>query len=102
MRAALVVLALLTLGEIRLFDRLLYDGHDDASFVVESVRGVLDGRPVSKSWQQRLLGPLVVQAVARVSGSPLTALRVVGGFFVAIANFLLFGLFRRRGASAKM
>jgi hypothetical protein len=97
---ALGVLALLTLGEIRLFDRLLFSEgvRSDTDFVLLSVQGVLEGRPVSKSWQHRLLGPTVVASLVPVAGDRRQALRLFEGAMVAAANLLLFGLLRRKGA----
>jgi hypothetical protein len=94
------VLALLTLGEIRLFDRLLFEGRDDAAFVLANVQGILDGRPVSKSWQHRLLAPHAVAALTPLAGDRRQALRVFNGVMVVAANLLLFTLLRRRGGAS--
>jgi hypothetical protein len=94
--SSLALLALLTLGEIRLFDTLLYATDEDKDFVAESVRGVTSGHPVSASWQQRELGPWLVRAIARVTDVPL-ALAILRGVLMAAANLLLFFLRRRRG-----
>jgi hypothetical protein len=96
----LALLALLTLGEIRLFDRLLV-GERDTAFVAESVRGVTNGYPVSRSWQQRLLGPWAVTVLSRATGDLESALRLFRGLLVALANLLLYVLSRRRGESER-
>lgn len=96
MRASsLALLALLTLGEIRLFDRLL-SGVEDVAFVGESVRGVTSGRPVSPSWQHRLIGPWTVATLARATGRD-RAIVILRDLLIAAANLLLFALRRRRG-----
>src|SRR5215467_9728680 len=52
-------LSWLSLAESKILERL-YADPASAGFVVESVRGVLAGTPVSKSWQHRFVGPLLV------------------------------------------
>jgi hypothetical protein len=98
--AVLLALALLTLGEWRLFDRVLFaDGgvnpRAGAGFVLTAVDGVRAGRPVSPSWQQRLVGPALVAAIAGVTGGD--RLRALVGFthaMVLAANLLAFVLSR--------
>jgi hypothetical protein len=97
--ACLAALSWLSLAEWKIFERLLYGDAPNVGFVLESVRGVLAGTPVSKSWQHRFLGPLLVSALARVTGQPLTALELFAGLLLFGANLLLFVLLRRRGAS---
>src|SRR5579871_6655605 len=94
------LLIVFSLGEARLFDRLLYEGrHGDPDFVLANVKGILEGRPVSPSWQQRLLAPTAVMALARLGLTPLESLRLFGDAMVFAANGLLFLLVRRRGGS---
>jgi hypothetical protein len=95
--AWLALLALLTLGELRLYERVLYEGHDAAAFVTTNVKGILAGRPVWQAWQHRLVAPLVVAGLARVTGDLDSALRLHGRAMVLAANLLLFALLRRRG-----
>ena len=53
-------LSWLSFAEWKIFERLFYGDSASAGFVVESVRGVLAGTPVSRSWQHRFVGPLLV------------------------------------------
>jgi hypothetical protein len=92
-------LALLTLGELRLLDRLLFSDSVQYGFVLESVRGVLAGTPVSKSWQHRLLAPFAVRALEAVLSTPLAALERFTQVMVFVANLTLFVLLRRRGVA---
>jgi hypothetical protein len=89
-------LSWLSLAEWRIFERLLYSDSASVNFVVESVRGVLAGTPVSKSWQHRFVGPLLVSALG---GARLEALERFGGLTLLSANLLLFVLLRRRVAT---
>jgi hypothetical protein len=97
--AALAVVALITLGEIRLRERLLYADASEMAFVRANVAGIVHGQPVSKSWAHRVLTPLVVAGLARVTGDDLAAIEVLENLLVAAANLLLFALVLRRGAS---
>jgi hypothetical protein len=90
-------LVLLTLGEARIFDRLLYEDRGEYEFVLESVRGVLAGTPVSKSWSHRLFAPLLVRALEQITSSPLAALQTFSHVALLAINVLLFVLIRRRG-----
>lgn len=92
-----LALGILSLGEARIFDRLLYEDRDEYEFVLESVRGVLTGTPVSKSWSHRLFAPLLVRALEQVTSSPLAALKTFSHVAVLAINVLLFVLIRRRG-----
>jgi hypothetical protein len=97
--SVLAMLALLALGQIRLFDRLLYEGRPEFQFVVESVNGVLGGHPVSKSWAHRLLAPALVAGLARVGGwERARAVRLFGEAMIALAIVALYALVRRKGA----
>jgi hypothetical protein len=93
---ALAAVALVSLGEIKLRERLLYADASEMEFVRANVAGILQGRPVSKAWQQRVLAPLAVAALTRVTGSDLAAIRLLEDLLVAAANLLLFILVRRR------
>jgi hypothetical protein len=88
-------LSWLSLAEWKIFERLLYSDPASAGFVVESVRGVLAGTPVSKSWQHRVLAPLFVVALG---GARLEAVERFFGLTLLLANLLLFVLLRRRAA----
>jgi hypothetical protein len=101
MRArVLAVLALLTLGEIRLLDRLLYERGPQLDFVTESVKGVLSGHPVFENWQQRVVGPMAVAVLERVSGLDRAgAVQLFGNVMIAAAVLVLYALVRRRGAA---
>jgi hypothetical protein len=96
------VLALMALAEIRLFDRLLYDDAPEFGFVVESVDGVLSGRPVSKSWAHRLLAPAAVAALGRVSGwERRRAVQRFGEAMIAASVVALYLLLRRKGVAQR-
>jgi hypothetical protein len=94
---ALVALGLLTLGELTLLQRILFTNPAEYGFVLESVRGVLSGTPVSKSWAHRVIAPALVRALEPLAGSPLEALRAFTFGMVAAANVLLFVLLRKSG-----
>lgn len=90
------VLVLLTWGESRVFDRLFFTVPQDYGFVLESVRGVLSGTPVFKSWQHRLLGPWAVHGLAMLVGDPLQALRIFCLWMTFAANTLFYLLARNK------
>src|SRR6185503_8526844 len=71
--SSLGALGLMTLGENRVFDRLLFLDRPEYEFVLLNVRGVLEGTPVSRSFQHRLFAPMLVRAVESVTASPLAA-----------------------------
>ncbi|HVW28844.1 MAG TPA: hypothetical protein VHC69_25940 [Polyangiaceae bacterium] len=98
--APLVALGLLTLGELGLLQRILFADPREYGFVLESVRGVLAGTPVSKSWAHRLLAPALVRALEPLAGGPLGALRAFTFGTVTAANVLLFVLLRKSGVDA--
>lgn len=98
----LFALLLLTLAEIRLFDHLLYERRTDYDFVLTSIDGVLSGTPVSKSWQQRVLGPAAVAALGGITATRLDALRLFAALMIAAANALLFAIVRRKGGSTTL
>jgi len=92
----LAFVAWLSLAEAKIFERLLFSDPASSSFVVESVRGVLAGTPVSESWQHRILAPLLVSAMG---GASLPAAVAFFGLTLLAANVLLFVLARRRTGS---
>ena len=92
------LMAVWTAAETRLFDLLLFQKRTDYQFVLTSIDGVLAGTPISKSWQQRLLGPAAVAALDHVVANRLLALRIFAAILVLCANGLLFGIMRRKGA----
>lgn len=98
----MAALLLLTLAEIRLFDHLLFQRRTDYEFVLTSIDGVLSGTPVSKSWQQRVLGPAAVAALGALTPSRFDALRLFAALMIAGANALLFAIVRRKGGSAAL
>jgi len=99
--ALLGLLGLLTLGQARLFERLLYTDAAQYGFVLQNIDGVRNGRPVSKSWQQRFLGPALVVALDPLSHDRLRSLRWAGTLCAAAANLCLFALCRARGLPAR-
>ena len=87
--------ASLSLAEWKILARL-YADPPSLAFVVESVRGVLAGTPVSKSWAHRLLAPLLVALLGGPNGE---AVLLFTGLALLAANGLLFVLLRWRGVS---
>src|SRR4051812_45039378 len=78
----IAAVCLMSIGELRILDRLLFVDSAEFGFVLESIRGVLAGTPVSKSWQHRLLAPYLVRAMEQVRPDPLAALRTFTEVFV--------------------
>ena len=95
--ACLLILALITLGEIRLLDRLLFRDPAEYGFVRQNVVGILAGTPVWKAFQQRVLGPALIVALDRVTGDGLASLRLYSGLMALGANLLLYAIVRWRG-----
>ena len=95
--SCLLALSLLTLGEIRLVDRLLFSQPAESEFVLRNIAGVLAGTPMWKAFQSRLLGPAMVAALDAVTGDRVRSLRLFGQLALAASNLLLFCLVRRRG-----
>lgn len=93
--AALV--AWISVVEWEILERL-YAGPSSREFVLESVRGVLAGTPVSRSWQHRFVAPLLVSAMPGDEASALARARLV---LLVAANLLLFALVARRGVGAR-
>ena len=100
-RAAVLafIIGTLTLGEYRLFERLLFQDREEYEFVLSGVSGVLSGRPVSQSWQHRFLSPLWVAALDALTGDRLASLKLFCALLIGCANCLLFLLLRRKGAN---
>lgn len=94
---ALGVLVLMSLGQVRMFDRLLYVDAEQYEFVLLGVSGVLAGTPVSKSWQQRVLPASAVWALQRIARKPLAGLQWFAGSMLVAANLVLFWIARRNG-----
>jgi hypothetical protein len=94
------LLVWLTLGEWRIFDRLLFSPGEERDFVVGAVQGILDGRPAFEAWQQRLLGPGIVLLFEQAGLSRLGALRLLFALGLLSANALLLWIARARGARA--
>jgi len=93
----MALLVWVSVVEAKLLERLQYD----LGFALVAARGVLDRTPISPSWQQRLLGPLAVRALERLTGDGAVALVVFLAALLVMANLLLFAIARRRGASLK-
>jgi hypothetical protein len=87
----------LSFAEWKIFERLLYSDRASVDFVLESVRGILAGTPVSRSWQHRFLGPIIVSGLARLTHDPQGALELFHAIMLGCASLLLFALLRRRG-----
>ena len=97
--SCLALLLWLSVAEWKLVERVQYSDAPSVDFVLASVRGVLDGTPIAKAWQQRFIGPLAVAGLARLTGDTLSALKLFTALLIAGANLLLFALLRRRGAT---
>lgn len=92
-------LAWLSLAEWKILTRL-YADPPSLAFVVESVRGVLGGTPVSKSWAHRIATPYLVGLLGEpLGGTENEAVLRFTGLALLAANALLFALLRGRGAS---
>lgn len=92
--------AVWTAVQMRLFDVLLFQKRTDYEFVLTSIDGVLAGTPISKSWQQRILGPAAVAALGGIVSNRLLALRIFAAIMILCANALLFAIMRRKGSGA--
>jgi hypothetical protein len=90
-------LALLTASEFRVFERLLFQIPADYGFTLESVSGVLSGRPVLKSWAHRVLAPFAVDRLGALVGDRVRTLELFFAAALLGANALLFVLLRRKG-----
>jgi hypothetical protein len=97
--SVLSVLSVLTLGECRLFERLLFQERAEYEFVLSSVSGVLSGRPVSQSWQHRFLSPFLVSALDSCAIDRLGSLKLFCWLMVGCANLLLFAILRKKGGT---
>lgn len=73
----------------------LYADAASRAFVVESVRGVLAGTPVSRSWQHRFVAPLFVSLLGGDLDAALERARLV---LLLASNGLLSWLALRRGS----
>ncbi|HEY1532517.1 MAG TPA: hypothetical protein VGF76_00820 [Polyangiaceae bacterium] len=93
------VIGMLTLGEYRLFERLLFQDRGEYEFVLSGVSGVLSGRPVSQSWQHRFLSPLLVAALDSLTSDRFASLKLFCALLLGCANCLLFAILRRKGQS---
>jgi hypothetical protein len=96
------VIGMLTLGEYRLFERLLFQDREEYEFVLSGVSGVLSGHPVSQSWQHRFLSPLLVAALDPFTGNRLASLKLFCALMIGCANGLLLLILRRKGASVPL
>jgi hypothetical protein len=90
------LLVWLSLAEWKIVERLLYSHPPSVAFVVESVRGVLAGTPVSKAWAHRIFAPFLVSLLG---GATQVAVERFAAVALLAANLLLYYLLRRRGLS---
>lgn len=91
----MAVVSAISLVEWKLVERISYSDAPSVGFVVESVRGVLAGTPVSKSWAHRFLGPLLVSALGGATPAALFRFAIAALF---LTNLVLFALvWRQRG-----
>jgi len=98
--AAVSLVALVSIAELPVFGRMLFDPRQPHyEFVLRNVVGILAGTPVSQSWAQRVLGPSVVVALRGLVGSPLGALELFFELLLLGANALLCMIVWRRTRS---
>ena len=97
--SCLALLCWLSVAEWKLVERVQYGDHPSVDFVLEGVHGVLAGTPIARAWQQRFIGPLAVAGLSRLTGDPLSGLKLFTALLLLAANLLLFALSRRRGAT---
>lgn len=95
-----LLLILLTLGEGRIFERLLFNDPPEYGFVLANISGVLDGTPVSKSWQHRLISPFSVAMLEKLTKNLLDATKLFYLFTLFFSNWLLFELVRGKNLHA--
>lgn len=91
------IVLLLSLGEYRLLERLLFASEYHTNFVLLNIEGVLSGHPAGRVFQNRLLGPFLVSAIAGLANSSLLwALKLYTLLMCTGANLLLGGLLYSR------
>jgi hypothetical protein len=84
---------LLSLGEYRLMERLLFASEYHTNFVLLNIEGVVTGHPIGRAFQNRLLGPYIVKGIAQLMSSSLFfALKLYTLLMVTVGNLLLGGL----------
>ena len=95
--------ALLVLGaaEFRLLKRLLFEESREYDFVLDNMRGILDGTPAYVAWQHRLVGPACWWVLELVTQNALVALEVLTALLLFAANALVFELAQRDGADRR-
>lgn len=90
------LLVWLSFAEWKILERLSYSHPPSVEFVVESVRGVLAGTPVSKTWAHRVVAPTLVSLLGGATPAAVERLAVIT---LVASNLLLYALLRRRGLS---
>ena len=91
--AAVFIVLLLSLGEYRLMERLLFGSEYHIDFVLLNIEGIITGYPAGRVFQNRLLGPYLVTGIAQITNSPLiSALKWYTLLMVVLENLLLGGL----------
>jgi hypothetical protein len=96
---AFAALALMTLGEVRLLDRLLYRNAVELDFVASNMAAIRAGRPAFRAWQHRILAPALIAQVSNITGSHLESVKLFSNLMWGAANLLLFWIMRRKGAN---
>jgi hypothetical protein len=91
-----VLASLFALLQLRLILALFGDSYD---FSVEASRGVLDGRPHWRVFQNRVLGPLVVAGLERLTRDPRQAYMLFTVVALTVAGGLAWRLGARLGRS---
>jgi hypothetical protein len=96
---AFVALALMTLGEVRLLERLLYGNRVELDFVARNMAAIRVGRPTFKAWQHRIVAPGLIASINPVTGGYLESVKLLSNLLLAGANLLLFLIMRRKGGN---
>lgn len=87
---AILIILLLSLGQYRLSERLLFASEYHTNFVLLNVEGVVSGQPAGRVFQNRLLGPYLVMGLAQLlDRSLLFALKLYTLIMTVLANLLL-------------
>jgi hypothetical protein len=98
--AAASLVGLVSIAELPVFERMLFDPrHPDYAFVLRNVDGILAGTPVSQSWQQRVLGPCAIAALRALVPSSLGALELFFALSLLGANAFLCAIVWKRTRS---
>ncbi|HEX3597859.1 MAG TPA: hypothetical protein VHU80_22275 [Polyangiaceae bacterium] len=90
---------LLSLGEVRILDRLLFVDRREFGFVLDSVHAIVARAPIWRSWQHRLIPAYALNGLEALTTTPLEALRFFTEAMILVQNVFLFALVKRLGAT---